>query len=98
MKFDSVEQILTFAIETEQAAADFYTDLAGKVEYKQVKEAFLEFAAEEMGHKRKLQAVVDGRVLLSSEKRVVALKIGDYLVEVEAKQDMGFQEALMALH
>ena len=95
MKFDSVEQILAFAIKTEQAAADFYTDLAGKVEYEQIKEAFLEFAAEEMGHKKKLQAVAQGKVLLNSEKRVVDLKIGDYLIEVEAKPDMGFQEALI---
>jgi rubrerythrin len=94
MKFDSVEQILAFAIETEQAAADFYTDLAGKVEYEQIKEAFLEFAAEEMGHKKKLQAVVQGKVLLSSEKKVVDLKIGDYLIEVEATPDMGYQEVL----
>jgi rubrerythrin len=95
MKFESVEQILTFAIGTEQAAADFYTGLAGKMEGKQMKEAFLEFAAEEMGHKKKLEAVLTGKILLNSEERVVNLKIGESLIEVEAKPDMGFQEALM---
>ena len=30
MKFDSVDQILDFAIQKEQEASDFYTDLAAK--------------------------------------------------------------------
>ncbi len=95
MKFESVDQILNFAIGKEQEAYEFYSDLAGKMENQQMKEAFLEFAEEEKRHKAKLEAVVEGKLLLNSEERVVDLMIGDSLIEVEAKPNMSFQEALM---
>ena len=95
MNFGSVDEILTFAIGKEQDAADFYTDLAGKMERKNMGEIFLGFAEEEKGHKAKLEAVRKGKVLLKSEERVVNLKIGDHLIEVESKLNLSFQEALM---
>ena len=78
MNFESVEQILAFAIGKEQEAADFYTDLAAKMERKHMSEIFLGFAEEKKGHKAKLERVREGKVLLKSEEKVVDLKIGDF--------------------
>ncbi len=95
MDFKSVDEILDFAIEKEQQAADFYTSLSGKVEFKNVKEVFESFAKEEMGHKAKLQAVKGGKPLLSSESQILDLKIGDNLTEIELNDALTYQEALI---
>lgn len=95
MKFESVDQILDFAIEKEQDAADFYNDLAGRVSNEGMKKIFQSFAKEEMGHKAKLESVKSGKRMLSSEKKILDLQIGDHLVEIELKPDLSYQEALI---
>ena len=95
MKFDSVDKILDFAIQEEQKAADFYTDLANKMEVEYMKEIFNQFAGEEKGHKAKLIAIKDGKQMLAAEKQVQDLKIGDNLVDIELTRDLGYQEALI---
>ena len=95
MRFDSVDKILDFAIQKEQDAADFYTSLADKMEFKYLQEVFRGFAAEEMGHKAKLIAVKDGKRMVSSEQSVLDLKIGDHLVEIDLDATLGYQEALI---
>ncbi|MEA3297014.1 MAG: ferritin family protein [candidate division Zixibacteria bacterium] len=95
MEFDTVDKILDFAIQKEQDASDFYTSLAEMMEYKHMKEVFLGFAAEERGHKVKLIAVKNGKQMVASEQKVKDLKIGEHLVDIELKKDLGFQEALI---
>jgi len=95
MDLNTVDGILDFAIQKEQDAADFYTTLAGKMEYEHIKTVFLGFAAEEKGHKAKLIAVKAGKELASSEKGVQDLKLGDNLVEVELNTELTFQDALI---
>jgi len=55
---------------------------------------FVDFAKEEEGHKKKIQGVKNGKVLLGSTKKIMDLKIGDYLVEIEPGPDVDYQEAL----
>jgi len=95
MKFKSVDEIFDYAIEKEQDAADFYTDLAGKMDFQHMKEIFLGFANEEKGHKTKLIAIKDGKLMLKAEKQVLDLKIGDRLVDVELSADLSYQDALI---
>ena len=52
------------------------------------------FAKEEEEHKARLEAVKKGQGGLSSEK-VQGLAIADYTVDVEAKGEMDYQEALI---
>jgi rubrerythrin len=96
VEFDSVDAVLDFAIKNEQGASDFYTDLASKMEKPQMKKIFEGFAAEERGHKAKLEAVKGGgdKGKLSKAK-VLDLKIGDYLVEQEPSASMDYQSALI---
>jgi rubrerythrin len=95
MQFDSVEQILDFAISKEEEAAQLYTDLAAKVKTPGMKEVFAGFAKEEQGHKTKLVQVKEGKQLLPAEQQIIDLKIGEYLVDIEIKADMDYQEALI---
>jgi rubrerythrin len=95
MKFDSVDAALDFAIENEQAASDFYTDLASKMEKPHMRTIFEGFAAEERGHKAKLEAVKSGKKGKLSKAKVLDLKIGDYLVEEKPSATMDFQSALI---
>jgi rubrerythrin len=95
VKFDSIEEILDFAIEKEQDAADFYNDLASRMDREYMKQIFAQFAKEELGHKRKLLGVKEGKFMLSSEKKVLDLKIGDRLSDIELDSKLDFQQALI---
>jgi rubrerythrin len=95
MEFDSVDAALDFAIENEQGASDFYTELASKMEKPQIKQVFEGFAAEERGHKAKLEAVKSGKKAKLSKAKVQDLKIGDYLVEQTPSPNMDYQSALI---
>jgi len=93
--FQSVDGVLDFAIDREQEAVDFYTELALKVTRSDMKSLFKQFAKEEMGHKAKLQGVKQGKQLLSAEKQILDLQVGDYLVADEPTEDLTYQNALI---
>jgi rubrerythrin len=92
---NTVDKILDFAIEKEQEAADLYTDLAGRMDRPAMKQVFLGFAGEEQGHKARLIEIKHGKLLVSAERKVADLKIGDHLMAVDLKKDMTYQEALI---
>ncbi len=92
---NSVDEILDFAIEREQAAADFYSSLAERANSAWMKDMLLSFSKEEMRHKGKLKSVKKGEKLLSSEQQVLDLKIADYLVDVEPQGDISLQDAMI---
>jgi len=92
---NTIDEILNYAIDQEQQAADFYANLAGRAEKAGMKDILLEFAAEEKRHKERLLAVKSGEHELTPEQEVLDLKISDYLVEVDATDDISFQDALI---
>ncbi|MBN1947023.1 MAG: ferritin family protein [Bradymonadales bacterium] len=94
-KFGSVDEILDFAISREEAAAQFYTHLAQRVNRTWMQEIFRTFAKEEEGHKATLLAFKEGKSLEPMAQKVLDLKIGDYLVDVEVTSDMDYQQALI---
>ena len=96
--FGSVDEILDFAIEREEEAAAFYTDLAAKMDRPWMRQVFEDFAGEERGHKQRLLGVKSGKTALFATQKVMDLKIGDYLVDVEpeqAGQELDYQQALI---
>jgi len=95
MNFKSVDQILDFAIKNEEDAAEFYTNLASKMDKPNMKKIFEEFALEEKGHKAKLLAVKKGKSMVGSEKKIMDLKLGDSLVEIELDANLNYQDALI---
>jgi rubrerythrin len=93
--FESVEEILDFAIKEEEGAARFYKELAGKMDRPWMKDVFEQFSREEEGHKAKLQKVKAGQTADLPKAKVLDLKIGDYLVAAEVSADMDYQQALI---
>lgn len=96
MKLNSIDKVLDFAIEKEQDAADFYTDLAGKMKKKNMKEIFEQFALEEKSHKAKLQQVKGGKLDLSPvNQKIMDLKIAETLADVDTDGKFDYQQALI---
>jgi rubrerythrin len=93
--FGSVDELLDFAIEKEEEAAQFYTDLAGKMDKPHMKQVFTDFAGEEKKHKEKVMGIKEGKLLLPVKEKVMDLKIAEYVVDVEASPDMDYQAALI---
>jgi rubrerythrin len=94
-QWKSVDEILDFAVGQEEQAAQFYTGLAGRMDRPWMSEIFKEFAKEEMWHKSKLLEIKSGKRLMSAKEKVLDLKIGDYLVDVEPSDHMDYQQALV---
>ncbi len=92
---NTVDEILDYAIDQEQQAADFYADMAKRSEKSGMKEIFQEFSREEERHRDKLLDVKRGEQELTAHQQVLDLKITDYLVEVETTENISYQDALI---
>jgi len=92
---NTVDEVLDYAIDQEQQAADFYASFAARADKAGMKKLLLEFAEEEKRHKERLLAVRTGERKLTPEKEVLDLKVSDYLVEVDAVDNISFQDALI---
>jgi rubrerythrin len=95
MAFETVDEILEFAIGKEEGAARMYRELADKVDHEYMAKLLREFASEEEGHKKKLLAVKEGKQLVASAGKIMSLGIADHAVDVEPSADLDFQGALL---
>lgn len=92
--FQNVNEILVFAMEQEQKAVEFYTQLAEMAKTDDMRKVFEDFAKEEISHKARLNQIqIDGIMTLTEEK-VHDLKIADYTVSAEPTSGMTYEEAL----
>ena len=92
---NTVDEILDYAIDQEQQAADLYASLAARAEKAGMKKMLLEFAEEEKRHKERLLAVKTGERKLTPEKEVLDLKLSDYMVNVDTSANISYQDALI---
>jgi len=92
--FNSIDEILDFAINNEQIAVDFYVGLASQFKDKSMKQTFEGFAKEEMGHKARLTSIKEKGLFEMKQEDVLDLKISDYLVHSETSDRMSYPEAL----
>ena len=93
--FDSFEHIIDFAIEKEIEATHFYTDMAKQMKNLEMRNVFESFAAEEAGHKAKLEGIKQSKEIHPAAQNVADLHIADYVVEVEPGPEMDYQDALV---
>lgn len=94
-KFDSVDDLMDFAVAKEEESACLYTNLAQQMHKPYMREVFQNFAREELGHKAKLLAVKREKLLAPVEEKIQDLKIADYLVDAEIRDNMEYQDALV---
>jgi len=93
-RFNSINEILDFAIEQEKKANKFYTELSERVKDHIMREVFEGFAREELQHKAKLEAIKRGEITVKPES-VTSPGIAEQLAEPEPDSDMSYQEALI---
>lgn len=91
---NTADEILDFAITREEEAAAFYRDLAERVNTTGLKNLLISFAKEEEGHRAKLIGIKSGKRFAHAEGDVLDLKISDYVIDAEAHDNMGVEEAL----
>ena len=94
-EFKSIDDALDFAIQSEQEAVDFYTNLANGSKNQAMREVFIQFAKEEKGHKKRLKNIKKKETFEFSDEKVFDLKIGDYLIDIKPTTDMSYQDALI---
>ena len=94
-EFKTINDILDFAINSEQEAVEFYSSLASNAKNDEIKSVFEQFAKEEMGHKAMLMKIKSEDTFEIRDQQIVDLKIADYLVDVEASPNMSYEEALI---
>ncbi len=93
--FKTVDEILDFAIENEQNAADFYFKLAETSKDKSIRETFKLYAHEEIGHKEKLIKIKKEGVFQIEQQNILDMKVADYVVRQAVSDNMTYQDALI---
>lgn len=94
-EFKTIDDILDFAINSEQEAVDFYSDLAENASNKEMEKIFKQFAKEEMGHKSRIMNIKETGAFKAPKSDIMDLKIADYTVDITPKPDMRYDEALV---
>jgi rubrerythrin len=94
-EFNNINELLDFAIGEEQAAVDFYLQLASQSKDAQSKKTFISFAEEEMRHKANLISMKEGGAFSLPDEVVRDLKISEYLVDVKPRPNMPYEDALV---
>jgi rubrerythrin len=96
MSFESLEEILQFAIDREKEAAAFYDDLAGRESFSGARETFESFAREERKHESLLEGFLKGEKRLGDYdfKWIPDLKRSNYTVSLTYEEGMGFADIL----
>lgn len=93
--FNSIDDILNFAINREQESVDLYERLSNEAPTPQMKEVFYSFAAEERGHKKRLLNIKSSGQFKLEQRQIKDLKIEDYLVDVSETTGLTYQAALI---
>ncbi len=93
--FNSIDDVLDFAINAEQEAVDFYNQLAVNSKTEDMRHVFTSFAQEEMEHKTRLTKIKAEGSYQFEKKEIVDLKISDYMVNVKPTPEMSYEDALM---
>ncbi|NDY73663.1 rubrerythrin [Desulfobacter hydrogenophilus] len=96
MKFKSVDEILEFAIDRENAAVALYTSCAQEATSKELKQTFLAFAKEEEKHAAMLSDISGNKAKIDSYefKKIPDLKISDYMVDSVYEKGMPMPDVL----
>jgi rubrerythrin len=90
----SVDTVINFAIEKEEKAMDFYQKCADRAKNQGIKKFFLEMAEEEKRHRDLLKGLNPSGLGDIKLEKVEDLRISDYLIDVQFREDLTYQEAL----
>jgi len=96
VSFNSVEEILDFAIGNEKKAVAFYQDLSGREEFAAARETYVELAKEEKKHQTMLESFREKPEKLGRYKYkwIPDIKRSNYMVDIEYEKGMTYVDIL----
>lgn len=92
-KFETLAEILTFAITLEQASYDFYIELSGRARTEAMKRVFLDFAEQEKMHKERLLRII-GVAESVTLNQTHHEEIAKYVSAIPDANDMTYEKAI----
>ena len=92
-KVTSADEVLDYAIAGELEAHHLYTRLSRSLQRPEIQGVLEDFAAEELRHKTRLEALKAGRVAIPDDK-VGSLRIAESLKDVTPNTNMTYAEIL----
>lgn len=99
MDFQNIEEIITFAIEKEIEAAEFYLGISEQEQFIDKKQMMLDFAAEERKHQQLLEDLRTGDLGRQLDaykfKWITDIKRSNYVAELEYRPGMGYSDLLL---
>ncbi|MFC2088012.1 ferritin family protein [Calditrichota bacterium] len=96
MNEERFNEIIDFAIKSEQEAVDFYHDLQSMSSFEIQKELLKEYEMMEKGHINMLQNIKSKGISDATHiPKVENLSISDYLVDVEPQPNMEYQDLII---
>ncbi len=87
--------IINYAIERENEAAEFYRYMQDVVKFKSQKELLKEYELMEESHAKALKTISESSIDDISISHVENLKISDYVVEKKPSPDMTYQDIII---
>lgn len=96
MNFNSVEEIVEYALGKEKEAVEFYTEISQNETYAAAQKTFLQFAEEEKKHVKLLEDLGNDKVKIGEYKFewIPDMKRSDYMVDVEYEPGMHYTDIL----
>lgn len=96
MEFETFDDIITYALEKEREAAEFYENAKNEENVSAMKEALEEFSREEKEHCVMLEKISKNTEELRQYelKSIPDLKISDYMTEIQYTPGMPYQDLL----
>jgi rubrerythrin len=89
-------EIIEFAIDREEEAANFYRELQGMAKLDSSKIILKELENMEIGHKKVLLNFKNAGLSEYKPKIITDLKISDYMMDVVTHKEMTYQEILIS--
>ena len=96
MNFNSVDEVLEFAIDRENEAVEFYASFAQEAPSEALKQTFIDFSKEEEKHAALLSDISGNKAKIDSYefKKIPDLKISDYMVDTDYEKGMPMPDVL----
>ena len=94
MRFETFEEIMSYAIQKEKEAASFYEGLSKQGKSIGAQETFLDFAKEEHRHKEMLENFTRESAVEYRLEKIPDLKRSDYIVDIEYEPGMPYVDML----
>jgi rubrerythrin len=96
MNFESIVEILKYAIEKEKETAEFYLEISRQEPFAGAKETFEQFAAEERKHQVLLEEFEANKEKIAEYelKWIPDMKRSDYMVDMEYEKGMHYTDIL----